>query len=298
MKESIELDDGRVLRVLGRPAQGTRHQVLVCALASGARVVVKMERIEGALKTELEALAWLTALSGPAPRLRTAAYATFADERAFCVVTDVAPGRIPTSLAAWRRMGRTLATLADIDWDGSGLPVYEAVTFGQKHSLRIRELAGDLYALREAVPDWEQLSSAEIPTSSDRLVLTHGDPGPGNYLDGGGTGTLIDWEEAHVAPRGLDLARCVFIALLGAGPVGYVARDQEQRARAVMSGYLDELAGSWRPAREELRWWLTAAGVQFIHRRWERAGQPGVGAWQEAADVMCVALATLPWCRL
>lgn len=55
--------------------------------------------------------------------------------------------------------------------------------------------------------------------------MTHGDPGPGNFLDDGADGTLVDWEDAVVAPRGLDLGRASFIALLGSGPKGFVARD-------------------------------------------------------------------------
>ena len=86
--------------------------------------------------------------------------------------------------------------------------------------------------------------------------------------------------------------RPTFIALLGAGPVGYVVRDQQARAQAVTRGYLEQLGGDWRPTRDELRWWLTVAGVQFIHRRWERTGQPGVSPWQETADILAAALNT------
>ena len=290
----IELDDGQVIHVAERPAQGTRHEVLFGVLEStGEQVVVKLERIAGSLASEQQALTWLTAQHGRAPRLRTASAAMFRAERVFSLVTDRATGHAPTTVQAWVRMGRSIATLAGIEWEGSGLPVHDVVTFGQAHTQRIDDLADHLKELRDAVADWEQLSSSTVPPCSNRLVLTHGDPGPGNYLDdGAGTGILIDWEDAHIAPLGLDLARATFIALLGAGPVGYVARDQQARAQAVTRGYLEQLGGDWRPTRDELRWWLTVAGVQFIHRRWERTGQPGVSPWQEAADILAAALNT------
>ncbi len=128
-----------------------------------------------------------------------------------------------------------------------------------------------------------------VVPGSPRLVLTHGDPGPGNFLDDGGDGTLIDWEQAHVAPRGVDLARLVFIALLGAGPSGYLARDHRQRAQAAIRGYLSALTADWRPSREESRWWTTVAGIQLVHRRWELGGRPA--PWEDAADVLRAALA-------
>lgn len=46
----IELDDGQVIHVTERPAQGTRHEVLFGVLEStGEKVVVKLERIAGSL---------------------------------------------------------------------------------------------------------------------------------------------------------------------------------------------------------------------------------------------------------
>lgn len=43
-----------------------------------------------------------------------------------------------------------------------------------------------------------------------------------------------------------------------------------------------------------MRWWLSVAGVQFAHRRLERAGQPGVLPWREAVTVLEGALADGP----
>ena len=128
------------------------------------------------------------------------------------------------------------------------------------------------------------------PPAIGPLVLTHGDPGPGNFLDNGRAGILIDWEEAKIASRGLDLARAIFIALLGAGPSGFVARDHHARARSVTAGYLATLRDTWRPGPPELRSWLTIAAIEFVHRRWQRAGQPGTLPWTQAITVLATAL--------
>jgi aminoglycoside phosphotransferase (APT) family kinase protein len=139
------------------------------------------------------------------------------------------------------------------------------------------------------VGDWTELSLRGAPPSGP-LVITHGDPGPGNFLDDGQDGTLIDWEEAQIAPRGLDMARAIFIALLGSGPAGFVGRDHQARARSAAAGYLAGLRHAWAPDRTEVRWWLTVAGVQFAHRRRQRSGQPGVRPWMDALIVLADAL--------
>jgi aminoglycoside phosphotransferase (APT) family kinase protein len=186
-------------------------------------------------------------------------------------------------------MGRALAGLSELPWEGSGLTIYDADTFGQAHRRPVSELEGPLREAMTDIEDFDRLTSLRVPSRSP-LVLTHGDPGPGNFLDDGRTGTLIDWEEAQVAPRGLDLARAMFIALLGSGPSGFVARNSNARSRSVATGYLTGLRDGWEPASSELRWWLTVAGVQFAHRRRERAGQPGVRPFTEAIAVFAGAL--------
>jgi aminoglycoside phosphotransferase (APT) family kinase protein len=186
-------------------------------------------------------------------------------------------------------MGRTLAALTELPCAGCGLPIYDPARFKEAHQRRLDDLGTTLREAMFGIPDWEQLSSL-YPPARGPLVITHGDPGPGNYLDNGQSGTLIDWEEAHVAPRGLDLARAMFIALLGSGPTGFVARDHHARARSVARGYLASLQQTWRPGPAELRWWLTAAGTQFAHRRLQRAGQPRVLPWTDAITVLATAL--------
>lgn len=122
------------------------------------------------------------------------------------------------------------------------------------------------------------------------MVITHGDPGPGNFLDHGDCGTIIDWEQAHIAPQGLDIARLFFIALLGSGPGGYPTHNLHARAKAAVAGYLASTTDQFRPGENERRWWTAVAGIQFIHRRWQLRGH--LAPWEEAAQVLESALAT------
>jgi hypothetical protein len=57
----------------------------------------------------------------------------------------------------------------------------------------------------------------------------------------------------------------------------------------VVAGLLAE-SGDWSPDADELTWWLGVAGVQFAHRRLERAGEPGVLPWLDAIAVLDWAL--------
>jgi hypothetical protein len=76
----------------------------------------------------------------------------------------------------------------------------------------------------------------------------------------------------------------VFIVRLGSGSAGFVGRDHDARAREVTAGYMETLPDGWQPTSRQARWWLAAAGVQFVHHRWQNNGRPG--PWQHAADVL------------
>jgi aminoglycoside phosphotransferase len=284
--------DGARVEVTARPAQGTRHEVLFGRdVLSGGDVVVKLERIEGTLETERRALTWLTAHGGLVPHLRSVSWVRGADGGSrLCLVSDRAPGEAPQSDRAWERLGAALARLSALPWRGSGLMTYDQGEFMANHQSRVRDLGSILGEVPIGLVGCERVMSAAGP-----LVLTHGDPGPGNFLDDRGRGTLIDWEEAQVAPRGLDLARAMFIALLGVGPSGYQARDHARRSLSVAAGYLSCLGGSWAPEADELRSWLAVAAVQFAHRRMERAGQPGVLPHQDAIETLVAALRSAEW---
>ncbi|MFT3862875.1 MAG: phosphotransferase [Solirubrobacterales bacterium] len=287
MRERIVIDAGPAVLVQGRPAQGARHEVVFGTLEEGGeRVVIKLERIGGALERERTALAEIGAIGGPVPRVVAAGTAAVDGERLACLVTERRGGETPTTVAGWWRMGRAFARLNVPAATGSGLPVLDHEAFGRGHARRVEELGDRIEPLAVAVPDWARLVSPEVPEPGP-LVLTHGDPGPGNFLDDGGDGAVIDWEDALVAPRGLDLARLAFIALLGGGPSGFEGRDHRARADAVVDGYLDALDGSGSPGASASRWWTTVAGIQFVHRRWQMGGP---GRWQDAADVLRAAL--------
>jgi Ser/Thr protein kinase RdoA (MazF antagonist) len=290
---ALRLTDGTTIRDLSRPLQGTRHRILFgIEEPSGREVAVKIELIAGALESERKALEWLTLRGGPAPRLHRVGTLSSSGEHpgAACLVIERVDGEAPTSPVDWERLGRALARLPLIPWQGSDLTTIDHEAFLASHERRVddlnRALNRDLSASLPTLPP----SYPDLP-----LVVTHGDPGPGNFLDDGTDGVLIDWEDAQVAPRGLDLGRATFIALLGSGPEGYVARDHTARAAAVTRGFLPEADSSptqagRSPAQAELAWWLSVAAIQFAHRRLERAGEPGVLPWREAVEVLESAL--------
>lgn len=284
MHSEIVLDSGLRITINGRPPQGSKHEVLFGVLRdTGEPVVVKLERISGALAREGAALKHLTARGGPSPELKAAGVTDVSGERVVCLVVKRQEGAAPTSREGWRRMGRALGRLAEPVSDVEQLPVLDRERFGDEHVQRVRELGDRLTVIATGVPDWPSLASPEVPRPGP-LVLTHGDPGPGNFLDDGRDGWLIDWEDAHVAPRGLDLARLAFIAWLGSGSAGFVGRDHDARSRAAVAGYLQTVPGGWRPSVQETRWWFAVAGVQFIHHRWQRGGRPAT--WDQAAEVL------------
>jgi hypothetical protein len=280
---ALRLADGTTIGDLVRPPQGMRHRVLFgVEESSGREVAAKIELIPGALEPERRALEWLTSQEGPAPRLLASGPLEDSGEHpgALCLVTERIVGTTPTSTEGWRRLGASLARLARVPWEGSGLPTLDHEEFLRFHQRRVedlgRALGRDLGAELPAVP------SGYVGSP---LTLTHGDPGPGNFLDDGAEGTIIDWEDALVAPRGLDLGRAAFIALLGAGPEGYAACEQTARADTVTAGFLAEADDS-APGDDELTWWLGVAGVQFAHRRLERAGEQRVLPWLDAVTLL------------
>lgn len=295
VRKRLVIDAGPTVWLDGEPAQGTRHRILFGLMSDGDRpVVVKIERIPGALERERLALAWVGQTKlGLAPSLISFGEASLDGDQVTCLVTERCRGSAPTTVAGWRRMGGTFARLADIGSPEHSLTVVDPDEFVQAHRERVSGLGSRLDPFVGSIPDWAELSHRILPAST-ALALTHGDPGPGNYLDTGSSGLLIDWEEAHVAPLGLDLARLIFIALLGSGPAGYIARDHQARAAAAAAGYLHAIEDRWLPTSNELRWWFTVAGIQFIHRRWQLGGP---APWENTAELLVSALTstTHPW---
>jgi hypothetical protein len=283
---ALRLTDGTAITGLSEPLQGMRHRIFFGVEESSRReVAAKIELIDGALEPERLALEWLISQDGPAPRLRAAGRLDDSGEYpgALCLVIDRVAGERPTSLDSWDRLGRALARLSLIPWEGSGLTVLDDNAFRDLHERRVADLGEALGRdLTASLPPLPR-SYTESP-----MTITHGDPGPGNFLDDGAAGTLIDWEDAVVAPRGLDLGRSRFIALLGVGPEGWVAAEPAARADAVTAGFLAGIDPP--PDANELAWWLGVAGIQFAHRRLERAGAPGVLPWLDAVAALESAL--------
>lgn len=292
MPELLIVEDGPIVELRGAPAQGTRHAIAFGVITgTGEPVAVKIERAPGGLAQEQLALACLGGRDKPVPLLLAAGAASLGAREVRCLVMERRAGTPPASIEGWRRMGHAYARLADLRDIPACLPAFDRATFGAGHARRIRDLGALLAGLAASIPDWERLSSDTVP-GSPPLVVTHGDPGPGNFLDDGEAGSIVDWEDAQVGPRGLDLGRLVFIALLGAGPDGYAARDHRDRARAVTDGYLEALTEGWQPSEEEWRWWIAAAGIQFTHRRWRLDGRPA--PWQDAVEVLRATLIGYP----
>jgi hypothetical protein len=281
----LRLTDGTTITGLSEPPQGLKHRVYFgVEERSGREVAAKIELTDGTLENERLALEWLTAQEAPAPRLRAAGRLDDSGENpgAVCLVVDRVAGGRTTSLEGWGRLGRAVARLSLVPWEGSGLTVLDHDAFRDLHERRVADL--DTALGRDLGATLPPLPSAY---AGSPMAVTHGDPGPGNFVDDDAAGTLVDWEDAVVAPRGLDLGRARFIALPGIVADGPVGDEPTSRADAVAAGFLAEVDPP--PDAEELGWWLGVAGVQFAHWRLERAGAPGIPPWLDAVAALAAA---------
>ncbi|MEQ4205466.1 aminoglycoside phosphotransferase family protein [Actinopolymorpha sp. B9G3] len=164
--------------------------------------------------------------------------------------------------SGWYRLGRDLATLAGVPIDGCPLPRVSPCEFAQDHRNRLGVVESTLDApvVRRIHVAIERIGHVEP------LTLTHGDPGSGNYLDNGEGGVILDWENATIAPFGVDIGRAAFISLMDLGHTG-VAADLHA---AVVRGYRDGLRGHSKLSEELLAASIVVAGLQFIHGRFVR----------------------------
>jgi aminoglycoside phosphotransferase len=269
---AVEFSDGHAVDDLEPAPAGLAHRVFFGVEAgSGSPVVVKIEQIPGRLEIEHQALSWLSQMEVDVPRVHWFGSGIVGDDQlARCLVTEHIDGKSLRSPASWNRMGRTLQRLEGVPWRGSGLTILDESQFVLAHQDRTNALG-------------DRLASAPRcgPTLLGPLIITHGDPGDGNYLESDTRAVLIDWEQAQVAPRGVDLARATFIALLRAAHSDF---GDKENARAVIAGYL--IDSDWNPTISELKWWLEVAGVQVVHNRWLRSDEPNVPSWQDAAIVL------------
>ncbi len=124
---------------------------------SRKEIVVKIELVPGALATERVALDWVSAHGGPVPSLRAASTIGLPDGRpAACLVTDHVAGRAPDTNDGWRRLGQTLASLAELPCDGSPLSVRDAVALADAHAQRLGDLSTSVDQAIAGGTDWDR----------------------------------------------------------------------------------------------------------------------------------------------
>lgn len=255
--DSLTLSDGRVVQLGERAHGGTKNDTRFGVVGS-QDVVVKVEDTHGQLEDERVALDFLAGTKVRVPQV-VASGVTGAG-RPFLVMTREKGVRAVTP-AGWGRLGRDLACLLDVSADSCPFPRIGSDDFAADHRARL-DVVGSLLD-----PSLANEIERAIDTISgvERLVITHGDPGSGNYLDSEDDdrpGVVLDWESASIAPVGLDAGRAVFIGLMDLGHTGI----PNQLAAALIRGYTEQ-AASLSLDDELLRAWTIVAGLQFIHGR-------------------------------
>jgi aminoglycoside phosphotransferase len=253
---ALLLNDGRSVLLGDLTPGGSKNETRFAELSDGQQIVVKIQRSHGRLDVEERALIFLASSHVPAPTV-VGAGLTEVGHR-FLVITREQGART-NAPDGWGRLGRDLASLTEVSIDSCPLERVSLAAFIEDHQKRLSVVAdvidGSLVA--------EIAAAIERVEASDRAVLTHGDPGSGNYLDTGRTGIIIDWETAFVGPFGLDAGRAAFIALMDLGRSGRPAALWA----ALIDGYRNALDDPAELSDELLTAWTIVAGLQFIHGR-------------------------------
>src|SRR5579875_3442239 len=228
MTGCLTLPDGRVVELGARTPGGSKNHTRYGVMPSGERVVVKIQATHGQLPTEAAALRYLAHHGLRVPRVVSFG----AGAGGACVlVLSREPGERPTEPRGWYRLGRDLAALTRVPVDDCRLRRTTATEFVTEHLEHLSVVTPLLdRKMRRAIAGAIRRFEA-----SDQLVLTHGDPGSGNYLEQPGRGVILDWETASVGPYGVDAGRAAFIALLDNGHSGI----PEELHAAVVRGYRD-----------------------------------------------------------
>lgn len=254
--EAIALSDGRLVE-LGEPSVGGSKNETRFGRIGQQRVVVKIERTHGRPAEEERALRFLAAHRVRVPAVIGSGITR--DGRHFVVISRE-EGVSTSTPEGWERFGRDLAALLDVATAGCPFPFVTTAAFVADHHRRL-QLVRPL--LRDDLADEISRAITQI-SSSTRLVVTHGDPGSGNYLDNAtGGGILLDWETASVSPFGLDLGRAAFIGLLDLRRSGIPG----ELVAAFIRGYTGRSPLAAQMSEELVRAWITVAGLQFIHGR-------------------------------
>lgn len=256
VSDILTLPDGRVVELGERTSGGSKNHTRFGTMPGGEEVVVKTQASYGRLPEEAAALHYAARYGLPVPRVVGAGNAP---DGGFVLVLSREPGTRPIEPDGWHRMGRDLAALTGIPVHDCTLHRTSAHEFVTDHEKRLRAVESLLeeklaVAVRAAIHHF---------AANDRLVLTHGDPGSGNYLRNGDAGIILDWETASVAPYGIDAGRGSFIALLDNGHTGI----PDQLHAAFVRGYRDGLPRERSLDEETLSAATVIAALQFIHER-------------------------------
>lgn len=250
------LPDGRRIALGERATGGSKNETRYGEL-DGQAVVVKIQRTHGRLRQEEQALLFLSAHALHVPTIISSG--TTPGGAPVLAITHE-PGAKTDSPAGWYRFGRTLAAVAGVPAQDCPLPRHSSAAFVADHRSRL-EAVGAIVDDETAEHVRDALTEFE---SSDELVVTHGDPGTGNYLDNNaGPGVLLDWETASVSPFGLDLGRAAFIGLLDLHGTGRAC----ELAEAVVHGYREGLDANLSLSDRRLNAAIIITGLQFIHGR-------------------------------
>lgn len=256
MSPILKLPDGGVVELGERTSGGSKNDTRYGVMSGGVQVVVKIQASHGQLGVEEAALRYLARHAVRVPRILSSG--TDADGASFLVLSRE-PGLRPIEPAGWHRLGRDLAALVRVPVGDCTLRRTTATEFVAEHSEWLAVVARLLDGEMARAID----GAIRRFAGSGLLVLTHGDPGSGNYLDHRDAGVILDWETASIGPYGLDAGRAAFIALLDNAHTGI----PEQLRAAVVRGYRDGLPARVALDRDTLSAATIVAGLQFIHGR-------------------------------
>jgi aminoglycoside phosphotransferase (APT) family kinase protein len=235
-----------------RATAGSNHETWHAVATSGTPVVIKIAG-PGQLDRERNALAALREHGVPVPTVVESG--PTADGREALVMHRVA-GHPPTDPAAWNQLGRQLAALLDVPTDVIGLPVIDGKRFVARHAAMLATVE---HALDSNTVN--RVRGAAHQLGDGRLVVTHGDPGPGNFLCDEAFGVLLDWESASLSPVGVDVGRLAFMALLDIAHTG----SPVALSRAGVAAYLAMTTDALM--RELVQPAALVAGLQLLHSR-------------------------------
>jgi spectinomycin phosphotransferase len=187
------------------------------------------------------------------------------------------PGQPGDRLALIDRLAalhKATAQVADIAWARDVVPASAALFEDTLSQLGARWpgpygeacralLAAHEPAIRRVLARFDRLVG-EVTSSGTPLVVTHGEPHPGNLLAGAGHTWLIDWDTVGLAPAERDLWRLADGRLGGAGSADWKRSTAELAQSAELRRYADLTGHQVHGAAIELyqlRWPIDDLGL-------------------------------------